>query len=295
MAARTDISFSSGDGTCTGWLFEPEAPSGSVPCVVMAHGFGACKEGRLDAFAERFAAAGFAALVFDYRHFGTSTGEPRQLVDIKRQHADWRAAIAHARGLEGIDPSRICLWGSSFSGGHVVWVAAEDPRIAAVVSQVPHASGPKTMAATGVKRNAQMGLAGMKDEVASLRGGSHRIPLVAPPGEVAVMNSDDAHIAYPGMYPPGFRFQNDVPARVLLRIGLYSPLRKAAHVRCPLLVLVGERDTITPGAPAKAMAGKAPRGELRTYDGTHFDIYSGPGFEWAAEEEVAHLRRSLGL
>lgn len=118
----------------------------------MAHGFGALKEGRLDAFAERFAAAGMAALVFDYRHFGTSTGEPRGLMHMDRQHDDWQAAVAHARTLERVDPERIALWGSSNSGGHVIWVAARDPRIAAVVSQVPHTDGLATMGAAGPRR-----------------------------------------------------------------------------------------------------------------------------------------------
>src|ERR1044072_717076 len=134
---RTDVTVPSGDDTLAAWLYLPDSSTGRTPpVVVMAHGRGAVKEMRLDAFAERFAAAGFAALVFDYRHFGDSTGQPRQLVDIGRQHADWQAAVAHARSLAGVDPDRIALWGSSFSGGHVVWVAARDPRVAAVVSQV---------------------------------------------------------------------------------------------------------------------------------------------------------------
>src|ERR1035441_8186503 len=107
----------------------------------MAHGWTGVREQRLDAYAERFAAAGLAALVFDYRHFGASGGEPRQLLDIGRQLADWRAAIAYVRGLEGIDPERIALWGSSFSGGHVIELAARDHRIAAVVAQMPFVDG----------------------------------------------------------------------------------------------------------------------------------------------------------
>ncbi len=74
-----------------------------MPCVVMAHGFGGTRTARLDAFAERFAAAGLAAVVFDYRYFGDSTGEPRQLIDIKRQIDDWRAAVAFTRTLPEVD------------------------------------------------------------------------------------------------------------------------------------------------------------------------------------------------
>ena len=102
-AARTDSPFRSGGLECAAWLYQPEG-QGPHPCVVMAHGFSAVREQRLDAYAERFAAAGLAVLVFDYRHFGASQGEPRQLLSIARQLADWRAAVAHARNLPDVDP-----------------------------------------------------------------------------------------------------------------------------------------------------------------------------------------------
>src|SRR3954468_16610609 len=97
---RRDLTFPSGGEDCAASLFEAGTDAGPPwPCVVLAHGFGGTREVRLDAYAERFAAAGVAALVFDYRHFGASGGRPRQLLDIGRQLADWRAAIAFARAL----------------------------------------------------------------------------------------------------------------------------------------------------------------------------------------------------
>ncbi len=292
MARREDIAFESGDGRCCGWLYPVEA-AGPVPCVVMAHGFGARKEARLDAFAERFAAAGIAAVVFDYRHFGESTGAPRQLIDIDRQHEDWLAALAFARGLEGVDQDRIAVWGSSLSGGHVIWVGANDGPIAAVVSQVPHTCGPATLREAGLVRLARMTLAGLRDGIGSLFGRVHRMPIVGPPATLAAMTSDDAATAYPGMYPEGFESDNSTPARILLRFGSYSPGRQAARVRCPILVIVGERDTITPPAPARKAAESAPGGELLSFDGRHFDIYRGPDFDWAVGQEVSFLTRVL--
>lgn len=220
MVRREDIAFDSGDGRCCGWLFRVEA-TGPLPCVVMAHGFGARKEARLDAFAECFAEVGFAVLAFDYRHFGESTGAPRQLIDIDRQHEDWRAAVAFARGLDGVDPTRIALWGSSFSGGHVIWVAARDEQIAAVVSQVPHTSGPATLIEAGPTGLARMTLAGLRDAIGSWSGRVHRMPIVGPPGTLAAMTGDDAATAYPGMYPDGFEFDNSIPARIMVRFGSY--------------------------------------------------------------------------
>ena len=97
MSEREDLTFSSGEDTCAAWLYRPDGAAGPVPCVVMAHGFTATRGDRLPAYAERFAAAGLAVLLFDYRHFGDSSGAPRQLLDIGRQQADYHAAVAFAR------------------------------------------------------------------------------------------------------------------------------------------------------------------------------------------------------
>src|SRR5439155_8789479 len=107
------------------WLYTP-AGEGPYPVVVMAHGLGGQRRFRLDVHAERFAEAGLAALVFDYRHFGDSEGEPRQLVSIRGQLADWRAAIDFARGHHELDGGRLAIWGTSLAGGHVQVIAAED-------------------------------------------------------------------------------------------------------------------------------------------------------------------------
>lgn len=298
MAAREDIRFASGDGHCAGWLYAASrrgklGSDAGVPCVVMAHGFAATKEGRLDAFAERFAKAGMACLVFDYRHFGDSSGEPRRLVDIGRQHTDWQAAIEVARSSEGIDPERIALWGSSNSGGHVFWVAARDDRLAAAVSQVPHTSGPATLRNLEPLRAARLTAAGIRDRAASLVGRVHQMQIVGESGSVAAMTGDDAATAYPGMYPMGHVFRNETPARIMLTYGTYSPGRDAKKVGCPLLVIVATDDHITPPGPALRAAEQAPRGELLTYDGGHFEIYFGERFKWAVDAETDFLREHL--
>ena len=94
--SRKDVTFASGDDTCAAWFYPAAADKGARPIIVMAHGLTGTRRDRLGAFAERFAAAGIAALVFDYRGFGDSTGEP-DLFEPSRQLEDWRAAIAFAR------------------------------------------------------------------------------------------------------------------------------------------------------------------------------------------------------
>ncbi|MBV8868411.1 MAG: alpha/beta fold hydrolase, partial [Acetobacteraceae bacterium] len=139
---RKDIAFKAEDGvTLRGWHYLPERAAGRHPTIVMAHGFSAVKEMYLDRFAEAFAAAGLAALVFDNRNFGASDGTPRQEIDPWQQVRDYRDAITFAETLEETDRGRLGVWGSSYSGGHVLVLGAIDRRIRCVVSQVPLISG----------------------------------------------------------------------------------------------------------------------------------------------------------
>src|SRR5436853_3311466 len=134
---RQDIAFSAEGTTLRGWLYVPDSGKGPFPTIVMAHGFSAVKEMYLDSFAEAFAQAGLNVLVFDNRNFGASDGEPRQEIDPVAQVRDYRHAITWACGLPEVDPLRIGVWGSSYSGGHVLAVAATDRRVKTAVSQVP--------------------------------------------------------------------------------------------------------------------------------------------------------------
>ena len=99
-----EIHFASGDGRCAGRLFRPDAGWEPLPCVVMASGFSCVRDQGLDAFAERLAEAGFAALAFDYRHWGESPGEPRSLMaaDLAELTRMIEAALPGA-GVEVID------------------------------------------------------------------------------------------------------------------------------------------------------------------------------------------------
>ena len=138
---RTDVEFDAGGVILRGWHYVPDGARGRVPTIVMAHGFSAVKEMYLDRFAEAFAEAGLGALVFDNRSFGASDGEPRQEIDPWEQVRDYRHAISYAQTLKKADPERIGIWGSSYSGGHVIVVGAIDRRVKCVSCQVPLISG----------------------------------------------------------------------------------------------------------------------------------------------------------
>jgi len=291
---REEVRFRSDDADCHGWLYRPAEAHGDVPCVVLAHGFAGVKEARLDAYAERFAGAGYAALVFDYRHFGDSGGEPRLLIEISRQQADWRAAIAYARELAGIDPGRIALWGTSFSGGHVVEVAATDDRIAAVIAQGPCMDGIAVLRSMGVADNFRLTVAGLRDLGAGLIGrGPRPIAVVGPPGSVAAMNSPDAEPGYRALFPAGYEWPNRFVPRGVLGLPGFRAVRRAGRVRAPLLVQTMDDDVVTPPGPAREAARRAPRGELVEYPGGHFEIYVGEPFERAVGDQLEFLERHL--
>lgn len=290
---RQDSDFASGGLRCAAWLYRPEG-EGPHPCVVMAHGFSGVREQRLDAYAERFAAAGMAALVFDYRHFGASPGEPRQLLSIRRQLADWHAAVAHARNLPDVDARRVAVWGSSFSGGHVVAVAAADPAIAAVVSQAPFTDGPSVIAAGGVAQALNLTRAGLLDAVAMLTGREPAyLPAVGPPGSLAVMTAPEAEPGFAALDPASSTWVNRVAGRIALTVGAYRPYAKFAKLRQPVLVAVCDRDETTPAEPAVRAAERSPNAELVRYPVGHFEIYVDPLFETTVADQTDFLVRNL--
>ena len=171
---RKDIEFKTQDGlTLKGWHYLPDRLSGKAPTIVMAHGFSAVKEMYLDKFAEAFAAAGLAALVFDNRNFGASGGEPRQEIDPWRQVSDYRDAITFAETLPETDAARIGIWGSSYSGGHVLVVGAIDRRVKCVVGQVPLISGHRN-ARRLIRADFWAGLNGMFEDAAIVMPASPR-------------------------------------------------------------------------------------------------------------------------
>lgn len=290
---RTDSDFTSGDGTCAAWLFLPEG-EGPHPCVVMAHGFSATREQRLAAYAERFAQAGIAALVFDYRHFGASPGEPRQLLSIPKQLEDWRAGVAHARNLTQIDPRRVAVWGSSLSGGHVVATAAADPAIAAVVSQAPFTDGLSAIRAGGAVAALKLTVAGARDGIAALGGRDPvYLPAVGPPGSTAAMTAPEAVPGFDLIDPPGSNWVNRVAGRVALTLGAYRPYAKFGKLRQPVLVQICDNDGTTPPGPALKAARKSPNAELKRYPIGHFEIYVDPQFEQTVADQLDFLVRNL--
>lgn len=298
-AQRSDVSFNVAGNTVAGWWFQPDQPNASpAPCIVMAHGLGGTRDAGLEPYARVFSEAGFPVLLFDYRHFGASEGEPRQLISVSRQLDDWQAAIDFARSQPGIDADRIALWGSSFSGGHVMVAAARDGRVAAISSQGPMMDGLAAVVNlvryAGPMQLLKMSALAVTDQVRGLLGQSPLYtPIVGRPGEMAAMTTEDALPGYEAIVPESWR--NELAARLALQLPLYRPVRYAGKLKCPALIIVCTADSVAPPEAAEKAAQKAGfKAELKRYDGMkHFEIYLGEGFERSSGDQLEFFRRHL--
>lgn len=294
MATVTEEHFTSGGERCAATLYLPEDSPDAVPAVVLAHGFTATREDGLAPFAERFASEGVAALTFDYRGFGDSEGDERQVLSIKRELEDVASAIEFVRSHAGINPDRIALWGSSLGGGLTLETASGSPTLSCAIAQVPFSDGFSMLGATPPLAAAALTAKSIKDQLAArLHRRRVMVPAAGPPGSLAAMTSEDALPGFHSITPPGSRHQNRVSASVVLEILSWRPGRKAGRIGCPLLVQVGDRDIDTPPKPAIRAASIAPRGELKRYDCGHFDVYSPPWFDRVVADQVEFLKRTL--
>ncbi len=293
----SETEFTSAGTVCRGFHFPPAGggapPPQGAPCVLLGHGFGGTWRSGLEPFAHFLAQRGFHAVTFDYRFLGGSDGTPRQLVSVRKQLADWRAALAHVRGMAGIDPERVYLWGASLGGGHVIRTGATDGRVAGVIALAPILDGLGTLAR--IARTAGPGSlahilgAGVWDLLAGLRGREPRpLPIVGPPGTLAALTTPDAEPGYRAITGPDW--QNRFCARIALTIAGYRPGRWLSRLSCPVLIQIPRDDTILPHrATTRHLRRLGPQGRVRYYPGGHFDVFLGERFAAVAQDQEAFL------
>lgn len=288
--------FVSGGTRISAVVYETRAePAEPAPAVLICAGFSGTQDTpSVVAVAEEFATHGWAAMTFDYRSFGQSEGEPRQVVSVPRQLEDIRAALAHLRARPDINPGRVALWGSSLGGGHVIAIAAEDPTVAAVIAQVPFNGFPKEIQSDVRSRSEAYALlwTAVRDR---MRGWTGRPPLylkaVGNANENAIMVGRDANRTIEVLTSATWR--NQVAPRGILDMLTYRPGRNARSITAPLLVCIGEYDRETQGTTAEPIVRDAPRGELRSYPFAHFDIYRPEIRERVLADQVDFLSNSL--
>jgi dienelactone hydrolase len=292
---RRDIEFNAEGTTLRGWFYPAEQGT-SAPVIVMAHGFAAVKEMYLDNYAEVFAAAGMGALVFDNRNFGASDGTPRQEIDPWQQVRDYRHAITYATTLSEVDSGRVGVWGSSYSGGHVLVVAALDRRVRAVVSQVPIVEGQESF-----RRLVRPDFIGGfreqfdADRLARFNGGEPAmVPVVAedPLAPAALPTPDSYRWFTETAEARAPSWRNEVTLRSVEMLTEYAPIDFVEHISpTPVLMLSAYEDVLclTDRIAAAYEKARQPK-RFAILPGGHFDAYvagfeqsSGPARDWFAE------------
>ena len=294
---RHDIEFKTDDGvTLRGWHYLPDNGTGPFPTVVMAHGYSAVKEMYLDSFAEVFARAGLASIVYDHRNFGASDGWPRQEIDPILQIRGYRDAITYAQSLPQTDAQRIGVWGSSYSGAHALVVAAQDRRVKAVVSQVPLISGHDN-ARRLIRADYIAGFQALCEEDRRQRYAGHApamSPVVAEdPAAPSALPTADSWAWFTKTHQDRApSWKNEVTLRSIEMFLDYEPGAHIAHISpTPLLMIVGLTDHLTAADQALSAYERAlePK-RLLTLKGGHFDAYnqdfdaaSGAACQWFSE------------
>jgi dienelactone hydrolase len=254
----------------------------------MAHGFSLTRHDGLAQYAERLAEAGAAVLVFDHRHLGDSGGEPRQRFRTREQQADWRAAVWFARRLTGVDPSRIVLWGFSFSGGHAVTTAAADAQIAAVIALCPMVDGLARALSTPPALSAWLTPRALADRL----GRHNLVAVTGQPGEHAAMTLPGEADGFAAAVPEGSPWRNEISPGIFLSVAMHRPVTRARSLAMPLWVGLGEQDVSVSASAVERLAERAPRGELHRYPYDHFGAFLGDGPQRVASDQIGFLRRS---
>ena len=295
---RTDTSFKSRNLECRGWLYVPDNmdTGKKYPAIVMAHGFSAVKEQGLSDFAESFSSAGFIVLVFDYRFFGDSEGEPRCQLYPLEMVEDYRNAITWLSVHPEVDPDRIGIWGTSYSGGLVAYVGAVDKRAKAIVAQVPSIIGPETRRKMNPEKWDSVGDFLLQDRIARYSTGKiNYMKVVAPEGEPCVLPGQESYDAMTGMAALAPNWRNEITLESLEKIREFDPVSRI-HLIAPraLLVIAAEQDNLIPLDAVRDSFDNAlePR-ELIVYPILHFDIYLDPWKTNAANAAIDWFKKHL--
>jgi dienelactone hydrolase len=297
MGTRHDVELEGHGGVVLrGWLDLPEPDAATGAGVVMAHGFSAVKEMRLDRFAEVFCDAGLAVLTYDHRNLGASDGEPRQQINPWAQARDYRAALGWLAERPEVDAERLGIWGSSYSGGEVMVVGACDDRAKAVVANVPFAGLPGVDYShpADVTARFERLRAALLDDSGAGPADTDQVPVgpmavVVEPGDdrpafLPQPESSEYFLLFAEDGPEPTSWRNEVTVVSMLGDPPWDPGVCAGFIApTPLLMVVATHDELAETAVSVAAWDRAgePK-ELIMVEGHHFVPYEGDEFDLAA-------------
>ncbi|MGD9619919.1 MAG: alpha/beta hydrolase [Mycolicibacterium sp.] len=299
-----EVSFEVDGSRIAGLLYRPTDAHAPSACVVMATGFSGTMDWILPDFAKAFATRGLAVLTFDYRFFGRSGGEPRQLVDSRRQREDLRGALTYIRGHRDIDENRIALWGTSLGGSHVIEIASRDPNIAAVVANVPALDmyaglhgrfkppNYRPGAVQTLFSTVRLLMAATADVIRGKLGRPPRYIAVYGPLGHAVFSDPSLEALFREVGDQSPTWRNAVTPRFLFHAPRYRS-GTAERVRCPLMVTLARDDAEISSKFVKEKLSQARLPDIREYPVGHFEVYHGAVRDEIISDQSLFLVRHL--
>ncbi|OTT59096.1 alpha/beta hydrolase [Acinetobacter baumannii] len=264
--------------------------------IIMAHGFAGLRQFKLIQYAQRFAQAGYAVILFDYRYWGGSTGKPREMISINSQLEDWKTMIQYASTCKFIDNRRIVLCGTSLSGGYALSLASELKNIQAIMVQIPYVDGAETAKLYPLQRYPQALKLSSQDYMGSKMGlNPKRLPVVDQ-YKLCFMPTADSYYGYLSIVNPDYYWSGEVPARVFFNLMRYRPIQLVRQINIPVLFIAAQHDSLIPiESSREAATNIAPFVSYHEWDMKHFDIYHGSWFEKAVTTQLEFLHQHIGV
>lgn len=264
MAHRIDIEIEFGEKLLRGWLYTiPTAQP--WPVIVMAHGFSGVKEQSLDAYAEIFAERNKAVCVFDFPNLGASTGEPRGDIDPQEQLQAFQEVLKWCAVRPEIDPTRLGVWGTSYSGGHVLSLISGETDVRCAVAQVPFVGSPLNEIPAALEA---------LFEAERTRNAENQTMISVVGNSLSALPTPEAQMWAEAMAPAAPNWRNEVTLRSLEKLLHYQPAEHIEKSQVPLLIALATRDSLIPSEMVRAVYERARQPKyLIELDAGHFDLY----------------------
>ncbi|WP_374665954.1 alpha/beta hydrolase [Acinetobacter sp.] len=265
--------------------------------IIMAHGLACLRQFKLVQFAKRFAQAGYAVVLFDYRYWGGSTGRPRELVSIQAQLEDWRTMLQHVSQRKSIDNRKIVLWGISLSAGYVLDIASENKNIQAVIALNPFVDGAESAKQYPLQLLPKALKISSQDYMGAKVGMLPKtLPVVSQrENTLCFVATADAYDGYQSILHPDYYWSGEIPARMFFNLIRYRPIQNLRRIAVPVLYIASQQDSIVPLETSREAATNiAPYADYYEWEMRHFDIYHGKWFEKAVAVQLDFLNKHIG-
>lgn len=264
--------------------------------IIMAPSFAGLRQFKLGQYAQRFAQAGYAVVIFDYRFWGASTGAPRELISLEYQIDDWKKVIQFLSSSDQVDARKIVLWGTALSGGYVLTLAAQLKNIYAIMVQTPFVDGVASAKLYPMLQLLKVLKLSSQDYMGSKIGASAKTLSVVHPSALCFMPSQSSYQGYMSIINPDYYWSGEVPARVFFHLIRYRPIQVVMDIQIPVLFIAAKYDHLIPIESSREAVGNMSQViQYYEWDISHFDLYRPQWLEKSISTQLEFLHQHFGV